>query len=198
MAITWKERAILAGACTWGTDAVDRPTVPHLIARTIPLTVADLPDKGAGWQSPGAVRPRGRDAGVTCDAGSGRRIGGRSAYAVRRPGRGLENSRPWRIEAFPSTTTTAARFGGHTEVDLNACHRVPSSHHQPGCFLQRPSGTLLRVIGACTIDFLIPAAQPFERFLKSPTRKTFVAADAIAPVEFAVHPLIAVGSPMLY
>jgi hypothetical protein len=55
VAINWKERAILAGACTWGTDAVDRPTVRHVIARTIPLTMADLPEQGAGWQSPGAV-----------------------------------------------------------------------------------------------------------------------------------------------
>ena len=36
VAINWKEQAILAGACTWGTDAVDRPTVRQLIARTIP------------------------------------------------------------------------------------------------------------------------------------------------------------------
>ena len=50
VAISWTERAILIGACTWDTHAVDRQTVRDLIERTIPLTVADLPEKGAGWQ----------------------------------------------------------------------------------------------------------------------------------------------------
>ena len=48
--VNWPARAILVGECKWGTDAVDRQTVRDLIERTIPLTVADLPDKGAGWQ----------------------------------------------------------------------------------------------------------------------------------------------------
>jgi hypothetical protein len=34
----------------WGTDAVDRQTVRDLLDRIVPLTVADLPDKGVGWQ----------------------------------------------------------------------------------------------------------------------------------------------------
>ena len=50
VAINWPARAILVGECKWGTDAVDRQTVRDLIERTIPLTVADLPDKGVGWQ----------------------------------------------------------------------------------------------------------------------------------------------------
>jgi len=50
VAISWTERAILIGACLWSDTAVDRQTVRDLIDRIVPLTVADLPDKGAGWQ----------------------------------------------------------------------------------------------------------------------------------------------------
>lgn len=50
VAISWTERAILIGESLWGTDVVDRQTVRYLLERTIPLTVADLPDKGDGWQ----------------------------------------------------------------------------------------------------------------------------------------------------
>src|SRR5262245_45758084 len=50
VAINWSERAILIGECKWGDAAVDRQTVRDLIERTVPLTLADLPDRGAGWQ----------------------------------------------------------------------------------------------------------------------------------------------------
>jgi hypothetical protein len=50
VAINWPARAILIGECKWGADAVDRQTVRDLIERTAPLTLADLPDKGVGWQ----------------------------------------------------------------------------------------------------------------------------------------------------
>ena len=49
-AINWTERAILIGACIWGDAAPDRQTMRDLIERTIPLTLANLPDKGVGWQ----------------------------------------------------------------------------------------------------------------------------------------------------
>jgi hypothetical protein len=49
VAINWAARAILVGECKWGTDTVDRQTVRDLLERTIPLTVANLPDKGVGW-----------------------------------------------------------------------------------------------------------------------------------------------------
>jgi uncharacterized protein len=49
-AISWTERAILIGACLWSDTAVDRQTVRDLIDRIVPLTVADLPVQGAGWQ----------------------------------------------------------------------------------------------------------------------------------------------------
>lgn len=49
-AISWTERKILIGECTWTDTAVDRQTVRDLLERTVPLTVADLPDKGDGWQ----------------------------------------------------------------------------------------------------------------------------------------------------
>jgi len=62
VAISWTARAILIGACTWDTEAVDRQTVRDLIDRSVPLTVADLPDKGAGWQVTPALFAR---AGVT-------------------------------------------------------------------------------------------------------------------------------------
>jgi len=65
VAINWPARAILIGACTWGTDAVDRQTVRDLIERTMPLTLADLPDKGAGWQVTPALFAR---AGATSAA----------------------------------------------------------------------------------------------------------------------------------
>ena len=63
--IAWRPvaaREILIGECKWGTDAVDRQTVRDLIERTIPLTVADLPEKGAGWQVTPALFAR---AGAT-------------------------------------------------------------------------------------------------------------------------------------
>jgi AAA+ ATPase superfamily predicted ATPase len=50
VAINWKARAILLGECKWGDAAVDRQTVRDLIERTVPLTLADLPDGGTGWQ----------------------------------------------------------------------------------------------------------------------------------------------------
>jgi uncharacterized protein len=50
VAINWPERAILIGECKWGDTAVDRQTVRDLLERTIPLTLADLPDKGEGWR----------------------------------------------------------------------------------------------------------------------------------------------------
>lgn len=50
VAISWSERAILIGECKWGDAPIDRQTARDLLERTIPLTVADLPDKGAGWK----------------------------------------------------------------------------------------------------------------------------------------------------
>ena len=41
---------------------MDRQAVRDLLERTIPLTVADLPDKGAGWQVTPALFAR---AGAT-------------------------------------------------------------------------------------------------------------------------------------
>jgi uncharacterized protein len=50
VAISWVERAILIGECKWGDAAVDRQTVRDLLERTAPLTLADLPNGGVGWQ----------------------------------------------------------------------------------------------------------------------------------------------------
>ncbi len=50
VAISWWERAILIGECTWDEAPIDRQTARDLLERTIPLTVADLPDKGASWK----------------------------------------------------------------------------------------------------------------------------------------------------
>jgi uncharacterized protein len=50
VAINWAEKAILVGECKWGTDAVNKQTVRDLLDRTVPLTVADLPESGAGWK----------------------------------------------------------------------------------------------------------------------------------------------------
>ena len=61
-AINWPARAILIGECKWGTDAVDRQRVRDLLERTIPLTGADLPNQGAGWQITPALFAR---AGAT-------------------------------------------------------------------------------------------------------------------------------------
>jgi uncharacterized protein len=60
VAIAWAARAILVGECKWGADAVDRQTVRALLERTVPLTVADLPDRGAGWQVVPALFARTR------------------------------------------------------------------------------------------------------------------------------------------
>jgi AAA+ ATPase superfamily predicted ATPase len=62
VAINWPAQAILVGECTWGTAAVDRQTVRDLIERTVPLTLADLPEHGAGWQVTPALFAR---AGAT-------------------------------------------------------------------------------------------------------------------------------------
>jgi len=62
VAINWPARAILIGESKWGTDTVDRQTVRDLGERTVPLTLADLPDKGAGWQVSPALFAR---AGAT-------------------------------------------------------------------------------------------------------------------------------------
>src|SRR6266540_223392 len=50
VAINWTVRAILIGECKWGDMVVDRQTVRDLLERTVPLTLADLPEKGTGWQ----------------------------------------------------------------------------------------------------------------------------------------------------
>jgi AAA+ ATPase superfamily predicted ATPase len=62
VAISWAARAILVGECKWGTDAVNKQVVRDLLDRTVPLTVADLPDGGAGWQVAPALFAR---AGAT-------------------------------------------------------------------------------------------------------------------------------------
>jgi AAA+ ATPase superfamily predicted ATPase len=49
VALSWTARAILIGECQWGAAAVDRQTVRDLLERTVPLTLADLPAGGAGW-----------------------------------------------------------------------------------------------------------------------------------------------------
>lgn len=46
-------------------------------------------------------------------------------------------------------------------------------------------------------EFLAPAAQPFERLVVAITRHALVAADTVAPVEFAVDPLISIGRAVL-
>jgi AAA+ ATPase superfamily predicted ATPase len=65
VAINWSARTILIGECKWGMDTVDRQTVRDLIERTVPLTLADLPDKGSGWQVTPALFAR---AGATSAA----------------------------------------------------------------------------------------------------------------------------------
>jgi uncharacterized protein len=67
VAINWGQRAILIGECKWGADAVDRQTVRDLLDRTVPLTLADLPEGGAGWRVYPALFAR---AGVTAAARS--------------------------------------------------------------------------------------------------------------------------------
>ncbi|PDW03004.1 ATP-binding protein [Candidatus Viridilinea mediisalina] len=47
--INWRERAILIGECKWGAERVDKAVVRDLLERTIPLVLADLPDKGEAW-----------------------------------------------------------------------------------------------------------------------------------------------------
>lgn len=62
VAISWAARAILIGECKWGADAVDRQIVRDLLERTVPLTVAELPEGGAGWKVTPALFAR---AGAT-------------------------------------------------------------------------------------------------------------------------------------
>src|SRR5437867_151536 len=46
-------------------------------------------------------------------------------------------------------------------------------------------------------EFLIPAAQPFERLVVAVTRHTLVTANSVASIEFTVDPLIGVGCAAL-
>lgn len=62
VAINWTEKAMLVGECKWGADAVNKATVRDLLDRTAPLTVADLPEGGAGWKVTPALFAR---AGAT-------------------------------------------------------------------------------------------------------------------------------------
>jgi AAA+ ATPase superfamily predicted ATPase len=62
VAVNWEERTILIGECKWGADTVDTATIRALLERTIPLVLADLPDKGVGWRVTPAIFAR---AGVT-------------------------------------------------------------------------------------------------------------------------------------
>lgn len=62
VAISWQERVILIGECKWGMDTVDKAVARDLLERTIPLVLADLPDKGADWRVIPAIFAR---AGVT-------------------------------------------------------------------------------------------------------------------------------------
>lgn len=62
IAVSWTERTILIGECKWGAEAVDKATVRDLLERTVPLVLADLPDKGAGWRTRPMIFAR---AGVT-------------------------------------------------------------------------------------------------------------------------------------
>jgi uncharacterized protein len=74
VAISWAERAILIGECKWGDAAVDRQTVRDLLERTVPLTLADLPNGGTGWQVYPALFARAgatRAAGAALEAAGG-------------------------------------------------------------------------------------------------------------------------------
>ena len=62
VAINWSEKAMLVGECKWGAEAVNKAIVRDLLDRTVPLTVADLPEGGAGWRVTPALFAR---AGVT-------------------------------------------------------------------------------------------------------------------------------------
>jgi AAA+ ATPase superfamily predicted ATPase len=81
IAINWKERTILIGECKWGAERVDKQTVRTLLEHTIPLVLADLPDKGDAWRSIPAFFAR---AGVTPAARTAiQRYGGRLVDADR-------------------------------------------------------------------------------------------------------------------
>jgi AAA+ ATPase superfamily predicted ATPase len=64
VAISWRERAILIGECTWTTEPITRQIVRQLLDHTIPQTLLALPDHGAGWQIIPAIFAR---AGITPD-----------------------------------------------------------------------------------------------------------------------------------
>ena len=53
---------MLVGECKWGAEAVNKAIVRDLLDRTVPLTVADLPEGGAGWRVTPALFAR---AGAT-------------------------------------------------------------------------------------------------------------------------------------
>ncbi len=65
VALSWRERVILIGECTWGAEAVNRQTLRHLLEQTIPKTLAALPAGGQGWRVIPALFTR---AGATPDA----------------------------------------------------------------------------------------------------------------------------------
>ena len=65
VAISWRERAVLTGECTWGGDPATRQSLRQLIAQTLPKTVAALPAGGRGGRVIPALFTR---MGATPDA----------------------------------------------------------------------------------------------------------------------------------
>jgi hypothetical protein len=65
VAVSWRERAVLVGECTWGAEPANRQTLRQLIEQTLPRTAAALPQGGAGWRVVPALFAR---AGATPDA----------------------------------------------------------------------------------------------------------------------------------
>ena len=67
VAVSWRERTIMIGECTWSSDAVSRQMVRNLLDHTIPKTVVALPNDGQGWRIIPVIFAR---AGATPDAQS--------------------------------------------------------------------------------------------------------------------------------
>jgi hypothetical protein len=65
VAVSWRERTLLVGECTWGADPVTRQELRRLLDHSAPKTLAALPQGGAGWRAIPALFAR---AGATPDA----------------------------------------------------------------------------------------------------------------------------------
>src|SRR5437762_3072526 len=89
-------------------------------------------------------------------------------------------------------------------ITVAGSHISPSYHQEHGeamlfivACASAPCKAGRSAVTGALAEFLIPAAQPFERLVVAVARHALVAADAVAPIELAVDPLVGIGRAAL-